>query len=77
MMHAARLASSKRLQDVLQALTDAGDRGLTTREIIDLTGVCAVNSIVSELRKNGHSINCKFQGRTVEGSSVFRYRLVK
>ena len=32
---------------------------LTTMEIIRVAGICAVNSIVSELRTNGADINCR------------------
>ncbi len=74
-IHYANLAKSKRLQAVLALLVETWSAGATTRQIIDATGVCAVNSIISELRKQGRPITCKFEGRTPEGNSVFRYRL--
>ena len=44
--------------------------GLTTREIIQKTGYCAINSIVSELRENGVQIECK---RIDTG--IYQYRM--
>jgi hypothetical protein len=37
----------------------AGGGEHTTLEIIQKAGVCAVNSIISELRMNGYSIDCQ------------------
>lgn len=69
-MHAASLRSD-RLQRVLHALKMAGGRGLSTLEIIQSANVCAVNSLISELRANNQSISCKQEAR-----GRFRYRLV-
>ena len=55
-MHSARLEKSKRLQRV-DALLLSG-YSYTTREIIESARVCAVNSIISELRANGREIVC-------------------
>jgi hypothetical protein len=67
-IHAARLESSPRLQRVLSALREHGK--LTTLEIIQLAGVCAVNSIISELRRNNIGISCECLSR-----GVFQYTL--
>lgn len=67
-MHSANLESSKRLQRVDELLSDLRPR--STLEIIQQAGVCAVNSIISELRRNGRTINCHQHNR------VFYYRRV-
>lgn len=56
-MHAARLEHSPRLQRVADLLADG--REYSTLEIIQAAGVCAVNSIIAELRANGFSILCR------------------
>lgn len=55
-MKAASLATSDRLQRVHALLSDGQAR--TTMDIIKAADVCAVNSIVAELRENGDSITC-------------------
>lgn len=75
-IHFARLDKSPRLQRIFSALTDAGDRGLTTMEIISRADVCAVNSAICELRLNNKRVECTPEGRTAGGSNVFRYRLL-
>jgi hypothetical protein len=72
-MHAAKVSRSARLKRVLEFLRGRGKAGATTREIIKLCDVCAVNAIVPELRQNGYTISCK---TTVEnGGRVARYVL--
>lgn len=66
-MHFARLDRSPRLQRVLKILKDGNKH--TTLDLIQEASVCAVNSIVSELRMNGHDITCKRKG------DVWEYRL--
>ncbi len=56
-MHYARIESSPRLQRVLALLSDGRPR--TTREIVIEGNVCAVNSIIAELRANGFDIECR------------------
>lgn len=56
-MNAAHLTRSDRLQRVRNVLMD-GMRH-TTRDIIRKARVCAVNSIVAELRANGMQIDCE------------------
>lgn len=64
-MHHATLKSD-RLRRVLKALRK---RPMTTRELIQTAKVCAVNSIISELRANGKEIDCwRISKRTYEYS---------
>jgi len=56
-MNAANLEKSDRLKRVLKLLSGGGE--FTTLEIIQKAGVCAVNSIISELRQNGYQIDCQ------------------
>ena len=56
-MNYAKIKTSDRLRRVLKVLKD---RKLhSTRDLIRDAHVCAVNSIVSELRMNGQRIICK------------------
>lgn len=59
-MKSAKLKTSPRLQRVNQLLADG--REYSTQEICALANVCAVNSIVSELRDNGRTIHCRREG---------------
>lgn len=70
-MHAAKLARSGRLQRVYGVLSDG--RWHSTQEIVLAAQVCAVNSIISELRANGCSIDCR-QAPSEHGR-VWLYRL--
>ena len=74
-IHAGRVATSFRLRRVLEALRAAGDHGLTTRDIIAATGMCAINSIAAELRADGYSVSCEYEGMTSMGQRIYRYRL--
>lgn len=56
MIHAAKLGKSSRLTRVYALLK--GGKKYSTRQIIKLADVCAVNSIISELRANGIKIEC-------------------
>ena len=60
-MHAARLSKSDRLQRVHDLLADG--REYSTMEIGTQANVCAVNSIISELRHNGVDIRCRQEER--------------
>lgn len=60
-MHSATLNGSRRLQRVRKLLADGKPH--STMEIIQRANVCAVNSIVSELRANGMAIDCRREGR--------------
>ena len=73
-MNSASLARSKRLQRVHALLSD--EQWHSTRDIIDRARVCAVNSIVAELRDNGCQIETR-RGKALAGDSsvVYRYRM--
>lgn len=68
-MHSARLSKSERLQRVHNLLKRGGE--FSTMQIVEMANVCAVNSIVAELRFNGIGISCHRRGDT------WFYRLVK
>jgi len=59
-MNAANIERSDRLARVADLLAQSGE--LSTLEIIKQANVCAVNSIVSELRQNGYDITCQRRG---------------
>ena len=60
-MKAAKLENSERLQRVDRLLRKGHD--FTTRDIVQLAHVCAVNSIIAELRENGRDIICQRRGQ--------------
>lgn len=66
-MHCASLSTSRRLQRVLAVLSDCQEH--STMEIVNRASVCAVNSIVAELRANGIAIACR------RDRGIFYYRL--
>jgi hypothetical protein len=66
-MNAAKLSKSVRLQRVHDVLKDRREH--STMEIIQVANVCAVNSIIAELRANGKNITCQRRG------DVWFYRL--
>lgn len=68
-MNAAIFDKSDRLQRVYKLLKKGGE--YTTLDIIQRAGVCAVNSIVSELRQAGYQITCQRR------ADKWFYRLVK
>jgi hypothetical protein len=74
-IHFAKIEKSPRLRRLLAYLLECGENGATTREINNDASIMAVSTAVAELRLNGFVIDCHFQGRTVQGSSVFRYVL--
>ena len=59
-MNSARLDHSERLQRVASLLKKGGE--FTTLDIVVQAQVCAVNSIISELRANGMNISCQRRG---------------
>ena len=73
MGHHANLSSSERLQLVYRLLSDGAER--STYELSRLADVCAVNSIVSELRANGAVIECR-QSAAPHGERIWLYRMV-
>ena len=66
-LHAARLDRSDRLRRVLRLLSDCREH--STRDIVRGADVCAVNSIVSELRANGIAVSCRVENK------IYYYRL--
>lgn len=72
-MHAARLATSPRLQRVHALLADGQEH--STLDIVRGAGVCAVNAAVAELRAQGASIDCR-QHHGASGR-VFLYRMLR
>lgn len=71
-MHFARLSKSDRLQRTLAVLKAAGGE-ISTYDLSRKAGVCAVNSIIAELRENGAVIECRQQ--VVAGDRRFFYEL--
>lgn len=57
-MHYGRLHSSPRLQRALRALQKAKGE-ISTMELARRARICAVNSVVAELRANGADIKCR------------------
>ncbi len=57
MIRAADARRSARLRRVLGVLADR--RWHSTREIVRAADVCAVNSIMAELRANGYAVACR------------------
>lgn len=72
-IHASSL-ENPRLQKFLSVLRAAGDRGMTTLEILHATGLCTVPA--NECRQHGIRIECKRERTTDNGSKVYRYRLL-
>lgn len=73
-MHHARIHTSPRLRRTLKVLQEA-EGPLTTLELSQRAQICAVNSVIAELRENGAEINC---WQAVEDCQRrFYYRLLK
>lgn len=71
-MNAAKLSKSERLSRVMKVLRGGG--AYTTRDLIRRANVCAVNSIISEIRANGYRVGCKM--RMEAGRRVWVYMLM-
>lgn len=71
-MHAARVDRSARLRRVHEVLSDGREH--STMEIVRWARVCAVNSIVSELRHGGAEIACRVEV-SERGDRVWLYRM--
>lgn len=73
MIHYAKLDSSPRLQRLMTFLGDMQEH--TTREIVDVSNICAVNTAICELRRNlnpyGIDILCRCLGR-----GLYAYKMV-
>ena len=72
-MHAARIASSSRLQRVHALLSDRAEH--STLDIVNGAQVCAVNSCIAELRENGYYIECRQLRNPATGERVWLYRM--
>jgi hypothetical protein len=59
-MHAASIDKSDRLARVYKLLSQGGE--FSTLDIVTGAQVCAVNSIIAELRQNGFDIDCHRRG---------------
>jgi hypothetical protein len=59
-MNAANIEKSARLGRVFDLLSRGGE--YTTLDIIKQANVCAVNSIIAEIRQNGFEIACQRRG---------------
>ncbi len=73
-MHHASLSSSPRLLRTLRVLQEANGE-LTTYELSRKAEICAVNSVIAELRQNGAEITCR--QAVVNGQRRFFYNLIK
>ena len=74
-MHSGSIATSPRLRLTLYALQGAGERGLTTLALCNVTGSMAAHSDVAALRANGISVACRYEGRAESGAKVYRYTI--
>ncbi len=73
-IHAGRLATCDRLKAVHALLSDGAEH--STAEIIRAAGVCAVNSVIAELRANGAWIECRQGKDPATGKRAWYYRLI-
>lgn len=75
-MNYARLEHSPRLRKLMAYMADGKER--STLEIIRDLGICAVNSAMAELRRNGIPISrARRDGTTPEGNAVYKYQWEK
>lgn len=74
-MHFANAAKSKRIQKFLAALK--GGKVKTTRQLIEETGLCAINSIAAECNAQGINIVCEYKGTNEDGARIYTYKHVK
>lgn len=73
-MHYANLKRSARLQKLHNLLLD--ELPHSTYDIINRTGICAVNSAAAELRRNGIPLGpAKYAGTTLNGNKIYTYQL--
>jgi hypothetical protein len=72
-MRHGKLSTSPRLQRALRALQRA-DGEISTRDLAERADVCAVNSVIAELRANGAEITCRQEVR--HGARRFYYTLL-
>jgi hypothetical protein len=70
-MNFAKVENSPRLQRVLGVLH--GGEWASTMDIVRRASVCAVNSAISELRRNGYEVACRMVKK--DGETHFEYRM--
>ena len=75
-MNARSVKTSDKLKTVLGFLRSRASDGATSREIMEYCNTVAPGTVVSELRKNGYDVSCKFERITDGNAKVFRYRLI-
>jgi hypothetical protein len=76
MIHAA-LSDGPRLAPVLALFRQRGEAGATTLELHQANGSMASATDVAELRANGYTIDCQYEGRTSAGRKCYRYTLIE
>lgn len=72
-MHHARLSKSPRLQRALRVMRAANGE-ISTYELSRRAEICAVNSVIAELRANGAEIDCRQD--VSNGERRFFYTLI-
>lgn len=75
-IHYADIKNSPRLQRLLQCLESQPKESggwVTTMKIIEQAKICAVNSAISELRRNGYEV----EARKSKVENAWEYRLVR
>lgn len=70
--HVAKLERSERLKRLLSVFESNPNRPLSTLQLINMAGICAVNSACHELRMNGIPVS---PARVINGNHC--YTLVK
>jgi len=73
-MHPGHLSTSPRLRRALRAL-QAAKGEISTYDLARQAQICAVNSVIAELRANGAEITCRQVAK--DGRRRFYYTLVK
>lgn len=71
-MHAAKLETSPRLRRALTVLEGRRGEWIGTRTLIREARICAVNSVIAELRVNGCVIECEQRKHGKERRWVYR-----
>lgn len=74
-MRHASLEKSARLRRTLIVLIEVGG-WISTRTLLRKANICAVNSVIAELRENGAVIDCEVKV-TKKGKRRWCYRLIK
>lgn len=75
-MKHAKLETSERLQRALRVL-QAAKGWVSTRTLIRQAQICAVNSVIAELRENGAVIETRATTCSKTGRRLWQYRLTR